>query len=142
MERIKTVVFGIIIASICILGCDASANAQPQTSSSAPAQSELPKVPFELCSKIFNIGTNELFYLALASVNANRFKIDEIQSHSGYILFTVANRSFLAQVVSCDKNYSMLRVTPTDSNYYFNKGIVTNLFKYVELNLNTKIEKF
>ena len=59
-------------------------------------------VDFEYCNKIFNINAERLFYLTIASINANKFKIDEIQSKSGYILFTAADKQFLCYI----KNYS------------------------------------
>ena len=35
-------------------------------------------VPFEYCTKIFNTDADSLFYLTIAGINANRFRIDEI----------------------------------------------------------------
>ena len=81
-----------------------------------------------------------LFHLAIAAINANRFTIDEIQSKSGYILFTAVNKQFLATVVNVNTNQGMLKITPVDNNYFFQPGIVLNVFKYIELNLNKKPE--
>ncbi len=91
-------------------------------------------VPFEQCTKVFNIDAENLFYLTMASINANRFKIVEIQSKTGYILFNAVNKEFLASVVKLDSKTSLLRVTPTNNVYYFQPGIVLNLFRYIELN--------
>lgn len=91
-------------------------------------------VDFEYCNKIFNINVERLFYLTIASINANKFKIDEIQSKSGYILFTAADKQFLANVASLDDKRAILKVTPADNIYYFPLGVVVNLFKYIELN--------
>lgn len=98
-------------------------------------------VDFANCNKFFRLGSQKLFFLTLAAVNANRFKIDEIQSQSGYILFSVAQRQFLASVVTVDSKNSMLKITPCNNVYYFPIGIVQNMFKYVELNVNLPIEK-
>ena len=95
-------------------------------------------VPFEQCTKIFNIDAENLFYLTIAGINANRFQIDEIQSKTGYILFNAVNKEFLASVVKLDSKNSLLRVTPANNVYYFQPGIVLNLFKYIELNGSVK----
>ena len=91
-------------------------------------------VPFEHCTKIFDIDAENLFYLTIASVNANRFKIEEIQSKTGYILFNAVNKDFLASVIKIDSKKSILKITPTNNVYYFPPGIVLNLFRYIELN--------
>ena len=91
-------------------------------------------VPFEECTKVFNMDAESLFYLTIASINANRFKIDEIQSKTGYILFSAVNKEFLALVVKLDSKNSLLKITPTNNIYYFQPGIVLNMFRYIELN--------
>lgn len=98
-------------------------------------------VSFENCSKKFNVPSERLFFLTLASINANKFDINEIQSKSGYILFTAANRQFLAAASEVNSKMSCLKIVPADNNYYFPFGVVTNMFKYVELNISTPIEK-
>lgn len=91
-------------------------------------------VDFEYCNKIFNMNSERLFYLTIASINANKFRIDEIQTKSGYILFTGASKQFLANVASLDDKRAILKVTPADNIYHFPLGVVVNLFKYIELN--------
>lgn len=93
-------------------------------------------VAFEYCNKIFNVSDERLFYLTIASINANKFRIDEIQTKSGYILFTAANKQFLANIAELDSKRSILKITPANNIYYFPLGIVVNLFKYIELNLD------
>lgn len=92
------------------------------------------------CIKVFNTDNVHLLYLTIASVNANKFKIDEIQSRMGYVLFTAANKQFLASISNVNTRQGMLKITPVDNNYYFQPGIVSNIYKYIELNLNTKLE--
>ena len=107
-----------------------------------PTQSPvLPQpVEFGICNKSFKLDSQKLFYLTLAGISANRFEIQEIQSKSGYILFSVAQRQFLASVISVDAKNSMLKITPCNNIYYFPVGIVQNMFKYIELNISTPIE--
>ena len=71
--------------------------------------------------------------MAIASVNANKFQIEEIQSKTGYILFTAVNKQYLASIVSVDSTHSMLKITPTNNNYFFPPGVVLNFFKYIDL---------
>lgn len=97
-------------------------------------------VHYENCTKVFNTDNVSLFYLTLAAINANRFTVDEVQSKSGYILFTAVNKKFLAMISNVNTNQGLLRITPADNNYYFQPGIVLNIFKYVELNLDKKPE--
>lgn len=148
------------LSVVCLLGCRSafgtSAPIEKINDKYPPLKTTLPmnvptsaampavqpqSVDFANCNKFFRIGSQKLFFLTLAAVNANRFKIDEIQSQSGYILFTVAQRQFLASVVTVDSKNSMLKITPCNNVYYFPIGIVQNMFKYVELNVNLPIEK-
>ena len=97
-------------------------------------------VHYENCFKVFNTDHVTLFYMTIAAINANRFSIDEIQSKSGYVLFTAVNKQFVAMVSNVNTNQAMLRITPADNNYYFQPGIVLNIFKYIELNEGKKVE--
>lgn len=106
------------------------------TSSSIQSQS----VEFKNCNKYFKLDSQKLFYLTLAGVNANRFTINEIQSKSGYVLFTAGQKQFLASIYNIDNKNSMLKITPCSNIYFFQIGIIQNMFKYIELNINTPIE--
>lgn len=109
------------------------------TQTSAPVQPQ--PVDFANCNKFFKFDSQKLFYLTLAAVNANRFTIKEIQSKSGYVLFSVGQKQFLAKVIHIDSKNSMLKITPTNNTYFFPVGIVQNMFKYIELNANITVEK-
>ena len=115
--------------------------AKPNTTTTTPPPVQPQPVDFGTCSKFFKLDKQTLFYLTLAGVNANRFEIKEIQSKSGYVLFTVGQRPFLASIINVDSKTSMLKITPCNNVYYFPVGIVQNMFKYIELNINTPIEK-
>lgn len=97
-------------------------------------------VNFETCSKIFAVNKEKLYYLTLGAISANRFTVDEIQTYNGYVIFTAANNKYLATIASIDSSNSMLRITPCNNIYYFQPGIVVNMFKYIELNLNTEVK--
>lgn len=138
-----------LVLSAFTIGCKPSLAAvqppmtKPPTVSQAPATSPVQPqvVEVENCNKIFKLSVQKLFYLTLAGINANRFTIDEIQSKSGYVLFSVGQRQFFASVIKINPQYSLLKITPCNSNYYFPIGIVQNMFRYIELNMDTPIEK-
>lgn len=115
--------------------------AKPNTTITATPPVQPQPVDFGVCSKFFKLDKQKLFYLTLAGVNANRFEIKEIQSKSGYVLFTVGQRPFLASVINVDSKTSMLKITPCNNVYFFPVGIVQNMFKYIELNAATPVEK-
>ena len=98
-------------------------------------------ISFQNCTKIFPTDTEKLFYLAVASISANKFTIDEVQSKSGYVLFSVVKKQFLLSVATVDKKNAIIKITPANNNYYFPAGIVSNIFKYIDLNINSEITK-
>lgn len=97
-------------------------------------------ITFEHCSKMFAVNKEKLFYLSLSAITANKFSIDEIQTNNGYIIFSVANKKYLATIAGIDADNSILKITPCNNIYYFPSGILVNMFKYIELNLNTEIK--
>ncbi|MBR1461086.1 hypothetical protein IJ596_05590 [bacterium] len=97
-------------------------------------------IKYQDCTKVFNIDNINLLYLTIASINANRFTVDEIQSRNGYVIFTAVNKKFLATITNVNTNQAMLKITPVDNNYYFQPGIYLNIFKYIDLNLRNKAE--
>lgn len=135
MERIIKLFLLIIIL---LSGMNVYAQDAPQMNLSTLITSQ--NVSYETCTKVFNTNCVSLLYLAVAAINANRFTIDEIQTKSGYVLFTAVNKQFLAMVSNVNTNQAMLRITPADDNYYFQPGIVLNVFKYIEMNLNAQLE--
>lgn len=90
-------------------------------------------VNFNICTRTYALSPEKLFYMAIASANANRFTVEEIQSKTGYILFNAVNKDYLASVVKVDSNHSMLKITPTNNNYFFQPGVVLNFFRYIDL---------
>lgn len=91
-------------------------------------------VDFKLCTRTYVMPAEKLFYMAIASAKENKFTVDEIQSKTGYILFTAAGKQYLASVVKVDDTKTMLKITPTNNNYFFAPGIVLNFFRYIDLN--------
>ena len=96
-------------------------------------------VEFKLCTRNYILPEEKLFYMAIASARANNFEVNEIQSKTGYILFTAAGKQYLASVINVDEKNSMLKITPVNNNYFFAPGIVLNFFRYIDLNGATPI---
>ena len=97
-------------------------------------------ITFENCTKIFAVDKEKLFYLTLASLSANRFLIDEVQTTNGYVVFSVNHNQYLATIAGVDNSNAILKITPCNNVYNFPPGILTNTFKYIDLNLNTDIK--
>ena len=137
MERIKLKILLITAVVLCavFLGHPAKCEESPESQLTIPQT-----VSYDNCTKTYYIPSEKLFYLTLASISANRFEIKEMQSKTGYILFKAAGKEFLATVVYYGLNKSMLKITPTNNNYYFAPGIVLNIFKYIDLNLESPVE--
>ena len=150
MERVrKNFIIAFCICLMFVL--PSAAEDVVQSSSSSPQASQNQSMPqfttpslstlvtpqnvsFDMCTKTFAMNNDRLFYLTLAAVNANRFEIKEIQSKTGYILFSAVGKEFLASVITIDKYRSMLKITPANNNYFFAPGIVLNMYKYIEVN--------
>ena len=138
MARIIKILFIISLLSVSFVQIPKAAATGEQLNLSTLITSQ--NVSFENCYKVFNINNNTLFFLTISAINANRFHILETQSKSGYILFNAVNKPFFATIVSVNNNQGMLRITPADGSYYFQPGIVLNIFKYIDLNLDKKQE--
>ena len=128
MERtIKTFIISFVILLSCMLQAKADDNLL--LSNLITPQN----VNFNICTRTYILPQDKLFYMAIASANANNFDVEEIQSKTGYILFTAVNKQYLASVVKVDDTHSMLKITPTNNNYFFPPGVVLNFFRYIDL---------
>ena len=133
MERIKF----ILVIVICLLfGYGLNVCAEEMTLSALVTPQN---VEFNDCTKQYNIPPEKLYYLTACAINENRFEVLELQSKTGYILFKAAGKEFLASIVKLGTQKSMLKITPTDGNYYFAPGIVSNTFKYIDLNISAPL---
>lgn len=137
MERVKVYVISALFVIMCLMPC-AGVCEEPESSLSTLITPQ--NVAFEDCTRTFNMNSDRLFYLTLAAVNANRFEIKEIQSKTGYVLFSAVGKEFLASIVSIDKYRSMLKITPANNNYFFAPGIVLNMYKYIDVNTSEHLQ--
>ena len=92
-------------------------------------------INFENCTKIFAVNKEKLFYLTLASLSANRFLIDEVQTSNGYVVFTVNRNQYLATIAGVDSTNAILKITPCNNLYKYPPGSVTKTFQYFALKL-------
>jgi len=97
-------------------------------------------IAFEYCTKIFGLNQEKLFYMALASISANRFKVEEIQSANGYIIFSANRNKYLAAIGKVDDKNAILKITPCNNIYNFPPGVISNVFKYIDINATTDIK--
>lgn len=129
MERIIFVLSVLILPAFCFFPTVKAEEVMSMSTLVTPQNMNL-----EECTRLFRMPADKLFYMTIAGINANRFSVDELQSKTGYILFTAVGKQFLASVIKIDNNRSMLKITPADNIYYFQPGIVLNLFKYIDVN--------
>ena len=133
MERIIFTILVIIFTFNGLVYC-----AEPTQQAAATVSPTTPQVvSFNLCSKIYPVTSEKLFFETLSAVSANKFTIKEIQSRSGYILFSCGNKTFIITVATVDNNHSIIKISPCDNNYFFPSGIVTNIYKYLDMSFNT-----
>ena len=120
--------FAIVTIMLCI----------PAFAEEVPAAQNPLTVPqnitFEQCTKIYGVSQDKLFNLTLAAISANRFKVDEIQTALGYIIFGVNRGKYIATIAKVDNSNSILKITPCNNIYNFPPGILTNIFKYIDIN--------
>ncbi len=131
MERAIKILMISFLFGFSILTCFSEEN---------PAMMITPQnVDFKICTRNYKVPEEKLFYLAIAAAKANNFEVNEIQSKTGYILFTAAGKQYLASIVKKDSENTLLKITPVNNNYFFAPGIVLNFFRYIDLNGATQI---
>lgn len=131
MER-KLIVFVMMLLSMLAVAPAFAEGTDVQANTTALVTPQ--NVDFKICTRTYIMPAEKLFYMAIASAKENRFTVDEIQSKTGYILFTAVGKQYLASVMKVDSTHTILKITPTNNNYFFAPGIVLNFFRYIDLN--------
>jgi hypothetical protein len=133
MERIiKT----LVILSLGLFVPAYAAIQQPVQNVQQPVQVQ--KSELINCVKTYPIAYDKLFYLTLAGLNEYNYKIKEIQTKSGYIVFETGYRKFLVSIVYVSSQKSIIKITPYSGNYDFNPTVPQNVFKYIDSEMNNK----
>lgn len=101
-----------------------------------PTQNSTRAAVSECCDTI-TANPEQLFYLTLAALNKMNYKIKEVQSKTGTVLFQVASREFLITIAHQDVNNTFIKILPTDSNYAFSPALVQNIFSFIKANSKT-----
>ena len=133
MERIVKKILMIITASCMMLS--------PVFADDINILTTPANISFEQCTRTYPVSAEKLYFLTLNSITANRFETRELQSKTGYILFKAAGREFLATVAYYGTNKSILKITPANNIYYFAPGIVSNVFKYIDLYMDEPLKE-
>lgn len=135
--KLRVLIFLLFLTTTAAMAEPVQTAAQP---TAAPPITTPQNITFENCTKMFAVNKEKLFYLTLGGISANRFNIEEIQTANGYIIFSAAKNKYLATISGIDSANSILKITPCNDIYFFPPGIVINMFKYIELNLNAEIK--
>jgi len=110
----------------------------PQISSANTASVQQPiRASLNQCFDTISMGSEQLFYLTMAALNNMHFKIKEVQSKTGTILFQAYSREFLITIADKGANRTFIKILPADSNYTFSPVLVQNIFGFLKANSET-----
>ena len=101
----------------------------PQMTQTAPVRASVTQ-----CYDTLIGNTEQLFYLTLAALNTMNFKVKEIQSKTGTVLFQAYSKEFLITIADKGSNNIFIKILPTDSNYSFSPALVQNIFNFLKAN--------
>ena len=107
----------------------AVAPVNPQITQSVPVKASVTQ-----CYDTLIGNTEQLFYLTLAALNIMNFKIKEVQSKTGTVLFQAYSKEFLITIADKGSNNTFIKILPTDSNYSFSPVLVQNIFNFLKAN--------
>lgn len=128
----------LLILTLCILGLSSVAYSEENTlvAANIPAQQAIQpiKTSVSQCYDTVSVNAEQLFYLTLATLNKMNFKIKEVQSKTGTVLFQAYSREFLVTIADKGVNSSFIKILPADSNYSFSPSIVQNIFGFIKAN--------
>ena len=68
------------------------------------------------CTDSFSVNSEQLFYLTLGVLNKMNFKVKEVQSKTGTVLFQANSKEFLITISNKDLKNAFIKILPTDSN--------------------------
>ncbi len=89
------------------------------------------------CEKNFGLNADELYLLTLSILNGTgQFMVEEIQSKNGYILFSINEQKYIAQISKINSLSSNIKILSATSDY--TKGTNVQKMVFDALNLNIK----
>jgi len=92
------------------------------------------KTDISQCTDTFSIDSEQLFYLTLGVLNKMNFKVKEVQSKTGTVLFQANSKEFLITIANQDLKSTFIKILPTDSNYAFSPQIIQNILGLIKEN--------
>lgn len=92
------------------------------------------KTSINQCSETVSVSSEQLFYLTLTALNKMNYKIKEVQSKTGTVLFQVAQREFMVTIADIGANKTFIKILPTDSDYGFSPSLIQNVFYFLKAN--------
>lgn len=92
------------------------------------------KTSINQCSDTVSVNSEQLFYLTLSALNKMNYKIKEVQSKTGTVLFEVAQREFMVTIADIGSNKTFIKILPTNSDYGFSPSLIQNVFYFVKAN--------
>ena len=128
-----------LVLSVGIVFADNTVPIQQNQNVQSNSVTSPQNISYQNCTKIFKLNNEKLYLLTIDAISANKFKIDEMQTSDGYIIFSAAKHKYLATIAKVDETNSMLKITPCNNVYIFPPGVLSNMFKYIELKTNTGI---
>lgn len=93
------------------------------------------KTSINQCSDTVSVNSEQLFYLTLSALNKMNYKIKEVQSKTGTVLFEVAQREFMVTIADIGSNKTFIKILPTNSDYGFSPSLIQNVFYFVKANV-------
>lgn len=107
----------------------------------ATTQQPVPLVQFSECNRSYAKPAEPVFYIVLSAIAKNGYKVNEIQSKNGLILFSAGNKEFFVNITQIDGQTALVKITPADNNYSFQYSLLDNIFQTVASDLNKNIYK-
>ena len=93
------------------------------------------------CYKIYPKDADTLFMSALGAIGGdNHYKISEIQSKNGYILFLQGSRYYLLTVTKRYQSQSEVKILPQNSEFSEGNSVAQNIFTLIDSKLKTPME--
>lgn len=107
---------------------------KPSTSVTVHSNTSPQKTSVNQCSETVSVNSEQLFYLTLSALNKMNYKIKEVQSKTGTVLFQAAQREFMVTIADIGANKTFIKILPTDSDYGFSPALIQNVFYFVKAN--------
>ena len=83
--------------------------------------------------KIYSKNADDLFMSALGAISSSdKFKIIEIQSRNGYILFLYGSRYYLLTVTKRYQNQTEVKIMPQNSDYSQGSAVAQHVFSLID----------